>query len=215
MRIMAWEKSKNLKKLRQASMKNYFIVKNSAKKRIYCEDCRREFQSRYHLNHHLSSAIPCRDPYGEPSIDEPNTSLQHLPEEVLYLICDFLLLEDLVYFIRALPRLLVCQGMRTLWTQRMNRRHPRFNPYKMHVSAYWLIANESKLLQIESFMNLYMQGNNPLGYDGMEKYHNTAYKLFWKGAPSRRARIWHLSQYVTKYNDVMLRPGSLDRWILF
>ena len=74
MRIMACsEKSKNFKKWQQTNMKNYFIVKNSGTKKIYCEDCRRKFQSVYHLNHHLSSVMPCRDAYGEPRIDEPNT----------------------------------------------------------------------------------------------------------------------------------------------
>ena len=128
---MICKKSKNYKKLRQASMKNYFIVKNSVKKGIYCEDCRGKFQSLYHLNCHLSSAIPCGDPYDDPSIHEPDTLIQHMPEEILYIISDFLLFQDLVNFIWALPRLLVCQGMRTLWMQRMNQQHPRFNPFKM------------------------------------------------------------------------------------
>jgi hypothetical protein len=212
---MICKKSKNYKKLRQTSMKNYFIAKNSAKKGIYCEDCRRKFQSLHHLNYHLSSAIPCRDPYDGPSIDEPHTLIQHMPEEILYIISDFLLFKDLVNFICALPRLLVCQGMRTLWMQRMNRQHPRFNPSKMHVSTCWLIANETKLLEIESFINIYMQGNNSRDYDGMEEYHNAIYRLYWNGIPCRRARIWNLSQYARKYNNAMWRRGPLDRWILF
>ena len=123
--------------------------------------------------------------------------------------------KDLVNFIWALPRLLVCQGMRTLWMQRMNRQHPRFNPFKMRVSACWLIANETKLLQIESFINIYMQGNNSRNYDDMEEYHNAVYRLYWNGIPCRRARIWNLSQYVRKYNNAVWRPDRLNRWILF
>jgi hypothetical protein len=209
------KKSKNYKKLRQSSMKNYFIAKNSAKKGIYCEDCRRKFQSLYHLNYHLSSAMPCRDSREGPSIDEPHTLIQHMPEEILYLICDFFLFKDLVNFICALPRLLVCHGMKTLWSQRMNRQHPRFNPSKMHVSMCWLIANETKLLEIESFINIYMQGNNSRDYDDMEEYHNAIYRLYWNGIPCRRARIWNLNQYARKYNNAMWRRGPLDRWILF
>ena len=138
-----------------------------------------------------------------------------MPDEILCIISGFLLFKDLVNFIWALPRLFVCQGMRALWMRRMNREHPRFNPYKMHVSAYWLIANESKLLQIESFINIYLQGDNSRDYDDVEEYHNAVYRLYWKDIPCRRARIWNLSQYVTKYENVMRRPGPFNRRILF
>ena len=216
MRIMACsEKSKNFKKWQQTNMKNYFIVKNSATKKIYCEDCRRKFQSVYHLNHHLSSAIPCRDAYDEPSIDEPHTLLQHMPEEVLYLVSDFLLYIDLVNFICALPRLLVCHGMKVLWMRRMNRRHPRFNPYKMHVSVYWLLANELKVLRIENFLIIRLQGENSRDYADVVNYHDSVYRTFRKGGTCRRARIWNIKQYLIKYDKSLWRPGPLNRWILF
>ena len=183
--------------------------------KIYCDDCRRKFESRYHLNYHLSSATPCRDPYAEPSKDQPNTSLQNMPDEVLYIISDFLMFVDIVNFIRALPRLLICHGMKTLWMRRMDRHHPRFIPRKMHVSIYWLIANESKLLHIENFINIRLQGKNSRDYAWLEEYHNTVYRTHRKGIACRRTRIWHLSEYLTKYRNTIAKPGPIKRSIWF
>ena len=85
----------------------------------------------------------------------------------------------------------------------------------MHVSVYWLMANESKLLRIESFINIRLQGNDSRDYADVDEYHNSVYRTFWEGNACRRARIWNLNQYLTKYDKALWKPGPLNRWILF
>ena len=219
---MNCKKSKIYKKWRQTSIKHYFLATNFSKSKIYCEDCRRKFESRYHLKYHLSTTAPCRNPYIEPSKDRPYTSLQNMSDEVLYLISDFLLLKDLVSFIEALPRLLICHGMKTLWIERMDRRHPRFTSRKMYTSVHWLIANERKLLSIDHFIYTRSQGNDFDDNVNLEEYH----RLFKRDARSRsrsstcrHARIWYLQGYLNKWSRAMSRainePGPLKTSILF
>ena len=199
----------SIKRRRQTSIRHHFLATNFSKSLIYCEDCRRKFESSYHLKYHLSTSVPCRDPYSkEPSKDRPYTSLQNMHDEVLYLISDFLLLKDLVNFIEALPRLLTCHGMKTLWIERMDRRHSRFTSRKMYTSVQWLRANEKKLSSIDYFIYTRSQGNYPDGKVDSEEY----YRLFKRGARSsstsnacRHARIWYLQGYLNKWSLEMSR----------
>ena len=186
------------KKWRQRSIRDYFSTRNACKSKIYCENCRRKFESSYHLKYHLSTVVQCRDPYSEPSRDVPKTLLQHMSEEVLYLISDFLLLKDLVNFIHAMPRLLICQGMKILWMRRMDRRHPRFTPRKMHITVSWLVANHFKFLSIDKFICIESQGN-----DSHDEVDPADYHIFFVpsrlnsgGLPCRHLRIWYLQQYL-------------------
>ena len=197
------------------SIKDYFFATNFSNSKIYCEYCRRKFESRYHLKYHLSTTAPCRNPYIEPSEDRPYTSLQNMSDEVLYLISDFLLLKDLVSFIEALPRLLICHGMKTLWIERMDRRHPRFTSRKMYTSVQWLRANEKKLSSIDYFIYTRSQGNYPDGKVDSEEY----YRLFKRDARSsstsircRHARIWYLQGYLNKWSLEMSRAIN-QKWI--
>ena len=115
-------------------VKHYFLAANFSKSKIYyCEKCRRKFESKYHL----SITAPCRNPYIERSKDKPPHTLlllQNMSDKIFYLISDFILLKDLVDFIRAFSILLICHGMKkTLWLRRkMDYQHPpKFVPNKM------------------------------------------------------------------------------------
>ena len=209
--------------LRQTSVKHYFLAANFSKSKIYyCEECRRKFESKYHLKYHLSITAPCRNPYIERSKDKPHTLLQNMSDEILYLISDFLLLKDLVNFIRALPRLLICHGMKTLWLRRMDYQHPRFVPNKMtDVKICWLMRNNLALLNIDHFINNRSQGDNSHVDEDWRKYR----RLFVKnprGASTftscnRHERIWNFQQYLNKRQGRAIRNqrGPTGKWLLF
>ena len=121
-----------------------------------------------------------------------------MPDEILYLISDFLLLKDLVNFIQALPRLLICHGMKTLWMRRMDDQHPRFMPHKMAddiIKNYWLMNNEMRLLSMDHFINIRCQGYYSSHADeDRREYH----KLFVKNSRGA-SRIWNFRQYLSKW----------------
>ena len=132
-----------------------------------------------------------QDPYAEPSKSQPNMSLQNMPDEVLYIISDHLLFVDLANFICGLPRLLICHGMETLWSRRMDRHHPKFALRKMYVSIYCLIANEMKVWSIEHFIYIRSQGKNSYDDASLEEYHRLFSRSHLTGDTCRYARIWH------------------------
>ena len=218
-----WKKIHN-KKWRQTSVKHYYLATNFSKSNInYCEECRRKFESRYHLKYHLSTSAPCRDPYVERSKDAPHTLLQNMSDEILYLVSDFLLLRDLVSFIQALPRLLICHGMKTLWMRRTNHRHPRFTPRKMrNITVGWLIHNEIKLLSIDHFIYVRCQGDNSHADVDWKEYHrlfvkNSRSRLTSGTSCSRHARIWNLQEYLNKWRRraISNQRGPLATSLLF
>ena len=202
------------KKWRQTSVKHYFLATNFSKSNInYCEDCRRKFESRYHLKYHLSTTAPCRDPYVERSKDAPHTLLQNMSDEILYLVSDYLLLRDLVSFIQALPRLLICHGMKTLWMRRTNHRHPRFTPGKMrNITVGWLMYNEIKLLSIDHFIYVRCQGDNDshaVDVVDWQEYH----RLFVKNS---RPFSWLLTSdkmsCSRQYAHIWNFQDSIEKW---
>ena len=196
-------------------MKHCFFVKNLVKSKIHCDDCRQKFESHHHWNHRLLAAALCPDPYAEPSEDPPNMLLQNMLYDVLYIVADFLLFKDLANYICALPRLLVCHGMKTLWAWRMNRHHLRFGPHKMNVSIYWLIANKMKLLHIGHFITIRSQGRISRDDGCLEAYHRFLYLSDRLKYGCRHAWIWHLHDYVKEYREVMAKPGPLQTSVLF
>ena len=144
-------------------VKHYFLAANFSKSKIYyCEKCRRKFESKYHL----SITAPCRNPYIERSKDKPPHTLlllQNMSDKIFYLISDFILLKDLVDFIRAFSILLICHGMKkTLWLRRkMDYQHPKFVPNKMtDVKICWMMRNNLTLLNIDHLINNRSQGDD-------------------------------------------------------
>ena len=92
---------------RQARVTDFYQVTHRSG-RVFCSKCKRIFISIYHLYHHQENF--CR--YAE---KRPFLSLEILNEEILVEIARFLPLKSLLSLIKALPRLLLAHGMKSVW----------------------------------------------------------------------------------------------------
>ena len=95
-------------KKRQSIITNFFTTIKYGRK-IYCKNCKRIFISKYHLQFHLK-AVSC-----SLTDSKPFLRLENLEEHILVKIAEYLILPNLASFIIALPRLLICHGMKTVW----------------------------------------------------------------------------------------------------
>ena len=92
-----------------ARIPEYFkIIKKGGRYKIWCQTCNRPFISEHHLlNHKQYRCKLNRAP--------PQFLLQHINDEDLIKIASYLDLQSLVSMITALPRMIICHGMRALW----------------------------------------------------------------------------------------------------
>ena len=104
-------------------------------------------------------------------------------EEDLIKIASYLDLQNLVNMIVALPRLLICHGMRVLWINTFER--CRFTPWK------WICRNVVDIRDIDLFFIARKQGRIYC-HESISWYFST-YINGLKNCISRRACIWWIN----------------------
>ena len=124
---------------RQTIVTNFFKTIKEGRK-IYCKNCKRIFISTHHLQFHLES-VSCVLTDNKPFI-----KLESLEEHILVEISEYLILPYLASFITALPRLLICHGIKAVWLKAVMRtdsqamrinKHQKFRLYNID---YFLVG---------------------------------------------------------------------------
>ena len=162
---MSLSKSKMLVVKRFPIIEDYFEHKTFVRGKPYCPVCKQKFEALCHYETHRRRDDCMPNPYSKPSM-----TLMNLTEESLFMICDYLNLQELVEFILAYPHLCDMHGMFKLWSDRMNRFHPRFCAWKIFTPWNWVFRRCEILQKIDFYIYGCQQGKYKWSSDEVALY---------------------------------------------